>query len=270
MKKTKTTAKAKTKKKPIAKTKTKTKATKTARKKKAEKTHIIAVIDKSGSMSSVAQEAMMGFNTFLAAQKKLKDKATMNVVLFSGPDQITPLYEDRILDVKEVEELTSENYRPNGNTALNDAIVQSMVSFKLKENAMKPSQQPDKVLVIIVTDGEENSSREYPKSKIDEVKKLITKRKTENWQFMFICSTEDAALTGEALGVSKGNVFQYTNDAVGNNIMYSTLSMATTSFRSASVKSKNFQAVSENLLSDEVIDAAKSQAGATDDEDLTA
>lgn len=247
--------KATAKKKPSPKAKTKTKATrvkpkaKVTRKKKSEKTHIIAIIDQSTSMSSVASQAIEGFNAFLDTQKKLKDKATMNVVLFSNYNKITPLYEDRILDVQDVQELSHITYRPNGCTALNDAIVQSMTSFKLKENQMKPSQRPDKVLVIIVTDGEENDSREYPKSRVDEVKALITKRKSENWQFMFLCSTEDAALTGEALGVSKGNVFQYTNDAVGNAVMFDTMSMATASYRSASLSDKNYLAFSENLVS---------------------
>lgn len=273
MKKTKTTAKAKTKKKPTAKTKTKPKVTKSKvkpTKKKAEKTHILAIIDKSGSMSTIAQEAMGGFNKFLAEQKKLKDKATMNVVLFSSASQITSLYNGEILDVKDVQELTPLNYQPGGSTALNDAIVQSMTKYQLKINEMKPSQKPDKVLVIIVTDGEENASIEYPKSKVDEVKKLITKRKSENWTFMFLCATEDAALTGEALGVSKGNVYQYTNDIVGNAVMFSSMSLATASLRSTSVNSKDYQALSDNLLSDEVINNANSKVTTTDDDDLTA
>jgi hypothetical protein len=258
------TAKAKTKKKPTAKAKphTKVKAkkakvtkAKTKTKKKGEKTHIIAVIDKSSSMASIATAAISGFNEFLASQKKLKDPATMNVVLFSSYDRITPLYEDKILDVKDVQELTPLTYVPDGMTALNDAIVQSMTSYKLKMNTMKPSKRPEKVLVIIVTDGEENNSREYPKSKVDEVKGLITKRKAENWQFMFLCATEEAALTGESLGVSKGNTFQYTNDLKGNAVMFNAMSIATSSYRGASVKDKNFLSKTDNLLAeDDVIE----------------
>lgn len=261
-------AKAKTKKGPTAKAKTKKNTTskvkaspkaKAKTKKKGERTHIIAIIDKSGSMNKVAKDAIGGFNQFLGDQKKLNGKATMNVVLFSSADNITPLYNDRILDIKDVQELTTETYVPDGSTALNDAIVQSMTSFKLKENNMKPSQKPHKVLVIIVTDGDENASREYPKSKVDEVKKLITMRKEQNWQFVFLCSTEDTALTGESLGISRGNTFQFTNDAVGNNVMYSTLSMATASFRNASTKSKSFSKLSNNLLAeDDVVDTKAS------------
>lgn len=259
----------KTKKKPIGKTKTATAKKTTSKskvsKKKGEKTHIIAIIDKSGSMHQVMNDAIGGFNKFLETQKKLKDKATMNVVLFSSHDKITPLYDDKILDVKDIQELNNKTYVPEGSTALNDAIVQSMTSFKLKENDMKKSQRPDKVLVIIVTDGEENASREYPKSKVDEVKKLITKRKEENWQFMFLCSTEDAALTGEALGVSKGNTFQYSNTAQGNEMMYASMAMATTNFRGASVKSKNFAKLSNNLLAEDEVDDTKSSPISPDD-----
>jgi len=249
----KKTVKATAKKKPSPKTKVKATRVKSkakiTRKKKAEKTHIIAIIDQSTSMARVASQAIEGFNAFLDKQKKLKDKATMNVVLFSSHNRITPLYDDRILDVHEVQELNNQTYQPNGCTALNDAIVLSLTSFKLKENQMKPSQRPDKVLVIIVTDGEENDSREYPKWKIDEVKALITKRKSENWQFMFLCSTEDAALTGEALGVSQGNVFKYTNDTVGNAVMFDTMAFAASSYRGMSTKEKDFSIKSANLVS---------------------
>jgi uncharacterized protein YegL len=250
LKKKKATPKAKTKPKGKTSTKAKTKTSK----KKAERTHILAIIDRSGSMGSVRKDAIGGFNTFLAAQKKLKDPATMNVVLFSNYDKITPLYNGEILDVKDVAELTELTYVPEGSTALHDAMVQSMSNLKLKINDMKPSKKPAKVLVLIITDGEENDSREYPKTKIDEVKKLVELRKKENWQFIFMCSTEDTALTGEALGFSKGNVFQYTNDSVGNQAMFSAVATASTLYRSTSVKSRSFAKVSNNLLAEDQVD----------------
>lgn len=264
MKKTKKMAKAKTK--PVAKKTAKpTSKTKTKRTKKAEKTHILAIIDKSGSMGPIAKDAMGGFNTFLAEQKKLKDKATMNVVLFSNPDSIVS---GNVIPLKDVEELTPKNYIPEGSTALNDAIVQSMTKLKLSMNDMKKSQRPDKVLVIMVTDGDENASREYPKSKVDEVRKLINLRKEENWQFMFLCSTEDTALAGEKLGISKGNTFQFTNDSVGNTQMYAKLSFATSSFRGMSVNESDYSLKSANLLNeDEDTANVKNSVSASTDED---
>lgn len=249
----KSTAKAKTKAKPKAVKKKAAPKAKATRKKKAELTHILAIIDKSGSMNTVRKDAIGGFNTFLTAQKKQKDPATMNVVLFSSHDEITPLYDGKIVDVKDVQELTEATYVPNGSTALHDAMVKSMTDLKLKVNEMKPSKRPAKILVLIITDGEENASREYPKSKIDEVKKLVQLRKDENWQFIFMCSTEDTALTGEALGFSKGNVFQYTNDSLGNEKMFFAASNAASLFRSTSLQDKAYVTISNNLISDEAI-----------------
>lgn len=236
------------------KAKTKTKAKKTTKKKKKELTHILAIIDKSGSMDQVKDDAIGGFNTFLRAQQKLKFPATMNVVLFSNYNKITPLYNGDILNVNDVKELNDTTYVPEGATALHDAMIQSMTNLKLKINDMKPSKRPAKILVLIITDGDENDSREYPKSKIDEVKKLVEHRKKENWQFIFMCSTEDTALTGEALGFSRGNVYQYTNDAQGNEVMFAAVANASTLYRSTSVKSRNFSKVSNNLMAEDEVD----------------
>lgn len=265
----KKTTTAKTKKKTTSKAKTSTKSkAKTKTKKNVEKTHILAIIDRSGSMDKVAKDAIGGFNTFLASQKKLKDKATMNVVLFSSHDRINPMYDDKMLDINDIQELNSTNYVPNGSTALNDAIVKSMTDLKLKINDMKPSQRPDKILCIIVTDGDENDSREYPKYKVDEVKKLILKRKEENWQFIFLCSTEDTALTGEALGFSKGNTFQYTNDSHGNEVMYAAVASAVSSYRSTSLKSKSFAKLSNNLLAEDDVDQPQTKNTVNDLSDM--
>jgi hypothetical protein len=251
MKKTTKGAKTSSKKKPTNKTKAKATKAKTktkAKAKKLDKTHIIAILDNSTSMSSIIQSAISGFNEFLDGQQKVKGKATMDVILFSSHDKYTVVEEGK--DIQEVKPMTSLTYVPNGNTALYDAIAKATTAYKLKHNDMKPSQRPDKVLVLIVTDGEENDSREYPRTDVDQIRNLVNKRKSENWQFLFLCSTENAALTGQALGVSAGNTLKFANTDLGNHVMYSTLSVAAANYRTTSVKSKNFNKVSENLLAD--------------------
>lgn len=216
---------------------------------KLDKTHIVAILDQSGSMTSVAPAAISGFNEFLQTQKAIKGKATMDVLLFSDPTNIK--YVSQNADIKDVKELTSETYTPNGSTALFDAIAAATTNYKLLQSTQTPSKKADKVLVVIITDGEENASKEYPRNKIDEIKALITKRKSENWQFIFLCSTENAVLTGQSLGVSRGNTMQFMNTNVGNQAMYSSVANAATVFRGTSLKSKSFSKTSENLLSDD-------------------
>lgn len=236
---------AKTKAKPTAK---KTGKTKAKAKQKLDKTHIIAILDKSASMQPVAAAAISGFNEFLNGQKKIKGKATMDVVLFSDHDKYTVVHDG--VDLQSVPELNDKTYVPDGMTALYDAIAKATTSYKLKLNTMKPSQKADKVLVVIVTDGAENNSQEFPKHKVDEIKALITKRKTENWQFLFICSTEDTALTGEALGISKGNTLQFANTVAGNTAMFASLNDASVSYRTTNMNSRSYSKVSENLFAD--------------------
>lgn len=248
--KKKTGTKKDPKKKPTAKTKATSKAkAKTKSKAKLDKTHIIAILDKSGSMYSVAKAAMDGFNEFLRSQKKVKGKATMDLMLFSYPTDIKYTVEGQ--DIQTVEELNDKTYQPDGGTALHDAIVKATSNYKVKYDALTPAKRPEKVLVIIITDGQENASKEYPKSAVDQVKALITKRKSENWQFLFLCSTEDTALTGEALGVSKGNTLQFANTDFGNQAMYASVSSATMKFRTSSLRSKSYESMSNNLLAED-------------------
>lgn len=228
--------------------KTKKAAKKPVAKKKPTKnyTHIVAVLDRSGSMSSVQKDAIGGFNTFLETQNKLKEKATMSVVLFD--DKYEPLYDGKDVDLSEVKELTTSTFVPRGSTALYDAIGKSIHNYMATYDKAKKSDRPDKVLVIIVTDGEENSSKEYDSTKVNE---LITDRKKNNWQFMFLCATEDAFKTGAKLGVSAGNTFQFANTGHGNQVMYAKMSSATAMYRSTPTSSASFKVTADNLLNDE-------------------
>lgn len=237
--KKKTTTAKKASKKVVAKKTKKVVAKKTTSKKK-ETTHIIAVLDRSVSMSNVVKDAIGGFNTFLAEQKKLKDKATFSGLLFD--DQFEPMNGGKVVDIKDVPELTDKTFVPRGTTALFDAIGKSVNQYKAEVTAKK-TKNADKVLVIIVTDGYENASREFSQKDIAD---LITYQKKQNWQFMFLCSTEDAVTVGTSVGISKGNNFQFTNNALGNAQLYGKISKATTSYRGMSADVASFH--SDSLL----------------------
>ena len=232
----KTTSAKKTTKKVVAK---KTSTKKTTPKKK-ETTHILAILDRSGSMSTVALDAIGGYNAFLAEQKKLKDKATLSGMLFD--DKFEPLNNGQILNIKDVPELTTATFQPRGSTALFDAIGKTVNTYKGEKN------NADKVLVIIITDGHENASREYSQRDISD---LITYQKKNNWQFVFLCSTEDAITVGASLGVSRGNTLKFANTSVGNAAMYSTLSKSVASFRGANLADVNYSAKVDSLFNDE-------------------
>lgn len=170
----------------------------------------------------------------------------MSIVLFN--DKYTPLYNGKDILINDVSELTDKTYVPAGMTALYDAIGKSVEDYRVKYDKLASSERPDKVLVIILTDGEENSSIEYT-SDIT-IKNLISEMKGKNWQFMFLCSTENAFMTGNRLGVSKGNTFKFDNTYDGNTRAFEKMSSATVLYRTTSLQDKAYVNKVNNLMDD--------------------
>lgn len=207
-----------------------------------EKTHIICILDTSGSMSTIMQDSIGGFNEFLKQQKELPDKATISVVLFD--DQYTLLYDN--VDIKNAEELTSKVWYPRGCTALYDAIGKTINNEKANLTRLG-KEAPAKVLVIIVTDGQENASHEY---KRDDIKKLITNCELNDWNFIFLAANQDAFAVGQSFGISYGNTINYVASSSGVAGMSMTMNNASTSYRSMSSTHGDFGTISKNLIAD--------------------
>lgn len=207
-----------------------------------EKTQIICVLDRSGSMSdnNIITESINGFNNFLEEQKKLKDKATITVALFD--DRYELLYDD--VDIQKVEKITNAIWFPRGTTALYDAIGKTINAVRAK-HALPDSEKPAKVLVCIVTDGKENASSEYNLKKI---KSLIKECEEDNWNFIYLAANQDAFAVGSTFGVSCANTYTYTADAVGVANMSMTLNNASVSYRGMSSHSGDFAKKSKCLI----------------------
>jgi hypothetical protein len=205
-----------------------------------EKTQVVCILDRSGSMSSIINDSIGGFNTFLKQQKELKDEATITVALFD--DKYELLYDD--VDIKKAEELTNNVWFPRGTTALYDAIGKTINNVKAN-HARLGNEVPSKVLVCIVTDGYENASKEY---NLYNIKDLINDCEYNNWNFIYLAANQDAFVVGSTLGVSIGNTFTYVADSSGisdmSNIMYN----ATANYRNMSASSSDFRKMSKNLI----------------------
>ncbi|MFW6246798.1 MAG: hypothetical protein ACOC22_01300 [bacterium] len=207
-----------------------------------EKTHIICILDRSGSMSSIMDDSIGGFNTFLKQQKELPDEATITVVLFD--DKYELLYDN--VDIKNANELTSADWYPRGTTALYDAIGKTINSEKARFKKLG-DEKPSKVLVCVVTDGYENASREF---NINNIKSLISDCEKEDWNFIYLAANQDAFDIGTSFGISGLNTFTYTADSLGVANMSSTLSDATTTYRSISTTDSDFKLRSKSLVKD--------------------
>jgi hypothetical protein len=218
-----------------------------------EKTHIICILDRSGSMSSIIGDSIGGFNTFLKEQKKLPDEATITVALFD--DKYDLLYDN--VDIKKAEELTEKTWMPRGMTALYDAIGKTISNEKA--NFVKlGDEKPAKVLVCIVTDGLENASKEYNK---DNIKKLIKQCEEEDWNFIYLAANQDAMTVGSGFGISTSNTYTYTANSVGVANMSMTLNNASFSYRSMSSNDADFKKKSKNLIDDDYSAGTISSSG---------
>lgn len=209
-----------------------------------EKTHIICVLDRSGSMSSIIKDSIGGFNTFLKQQRELPDDATITVALFD--DKYELLYDN--VDIKEVRDVTSKEWYPRGVTALYDAICKTIHADKAKIAKLKKKDRPNKVLVCVVTDGYENASKE---NSLDDTQKLIKECEKDDWNFIYLAANQDAFSVGRSFGISGGNTFTYTATADGVTNMSAKLSNVTTNYRSMSTTDAAFACASKSLIEDD-------------------
>jgi uncharacterized protein YegL len=183
---------------------------------------LIIILDKSGSMQKLANDTIGGFNKFIEDQKADKTtKANVSLITFSE-DYNTPFYRK---DVNEIPDLNRETYVPSGGTALLDAIGHTLPQFA---NAFQKSGDVDGVMVIIMTDGEENSSRSFKK---DQIKEMIKGYENSGWKFIYMGANQDAFHEGGQVGLVNTRGFAATGQGVRN--AYDTLSLSATSYRAS-------------------------------------
>lgn len=160
-------------------------------------TEIVCVVDKSGSMASRLSDALGGFNTFLAQQKKLPGKARFSLALFDSPESFALVYDG--VDIGKAKPLTEATYVPGGCTALLDAVGRTICALKTRLGAMAAEEKPQNVVFVILTDGEENSSREFT---LDGVRKLIDERIKTGWEFHYLGVDVDGFAAAQSMNMA--------------------------------------------------------------------
>lgn len=125
-------------------------------------TELVFILDKSGSMSGLEADTIGGYNSMLAKQKAVDGECYITTVLF---DNNYELLHDRI-DIKAVSPITDKEYQVGGSTALLDAIGRTINKIGNAQKHTAEDYRAEKVMFVIITDGEENSSREYTAEKI--------------------------------------------------------------------------------------------------------
>jgi uncharacterized protein YegL len=171
------------------------------------RTDITVVLDRSGSMQSTREDAMHGFNALVEDQKRLAGEAWLSLVQFDDQYQVdyieTPM--------AGVAELTHEMYQPRGSTALLDAIGRTIDAIGHRLSARPERDRPDKVIVVIITDGEENASRTFTASRVSE--KIAHQRDVYKWEFLFVGSNQDAVMTAAHMNIAAAQALTYEDRA---------------------------------------------------------
>jgi len=192
-------------------------------------TEIVAIIDKSGSMSGLQSKTIEGFNEFLNDQKELDEKANFSLILFSSYNKEQIIFDS--IDINEATELNKMNYAPRGTTALYDAIGKTIKSLNKRIKNLNKKERPERVLFVILTDGQENSSRIFNKKMIS---KMINKKEKKNkWNFIYLGSNQDSFTEGGAIGVKSSKILNYDNTPDGTQFAYTNISNYTKMYRKA-------------------------------------
>lgn len=166
--------------------------------------HVLFVIDASGSMLPRAEDVRGGFNAYIETLRE--DTATKYLVSAVAFDtQVRNLFTDRDLD--DVPELSPANYKVGGNTALYDAIGLSVNLLTNQIATLGKRYGQDRVVCIIMTDGEENSSRTFDRSTI--IGKIARRTTAGNWTFVYLGADQDAWAHAQQLGIGFGNTVAY-------------------------------------------------------------
>ena len=207
-------------------------------------TSVNVIIDRSGSMASLTNDTIGGFNTFLADQKNVPGDVSFTLCLFSTDYR---LVHDSV-SLANVPDLNVSTYRPSGGTALLDALGTTIDSIGNKLAAMPEEERPSKVIFLIITDGEENSSRRY---ELDQVRTMVThQREKYNWEFVFMGANIDAISAGTSLGISAANSLNYSASSIGTKSLYTNVSRNLQSYRASASQQVDFFNQTDNNLVD--------------------
>lgn len=157
--------------------------------------HVAFVIDESGSMGSSKSDVIGGFKKVIDEQKAIKD-GKCAVSIFKFATDVKEVFIGK--DVNEVEYLTDESYDPQGLTAMNDGIGYAIDKVGDWLRNMKEEDRPEKNLIVIMTDGEENNSKDYSLSKVREM--IKHQESKYSWTFLYLGTDITDAKTAKDYG----------------------------------------------------------------------
>jgi len=203
------------------------------------KTSITVILDKSGSMNAVREDTVGGYNSFIDEQKKLPGDCEITLIQFNQDTSFT--YKSK--PIQELKEgLSLESFIPSGYTGLFDAVGKAIIEKGAEFAALKEEERPGKVMFVIITDGQENASREFTQDKIKEM--IGHQKDTYSWDFTFLGANIDTMAASDAIGIlaSKSLSFSTTSKG-GASRAFASVNMYASSVRCAGSKDASYSQV---------------------------
>lgn len=198
-------------------------------------TDITVILDRSGSMVSVKKDTIGGFNQFLEDQKKTPGEATITLVQFDHEYEVVYLRRS----IADAPNLTDETYTPRGNTALFDAIGRTVNTLGETYSTMDETDRPEKVVLVIQTDGQENASREFTAAAVKEM--IERQTKDYAWEVVYLGANQDAFAVGASLGIMRSHSMTYAGDSKGTADALLAVSANLCAYRSGNAASMAYQ-----------------------------
>lgn len=185
-------------------------------------TDVTIVLDRSGSMHSIAKDMEGALESFINDQKKISGECRVTFVRFDTEYEL--VFSGCLL-----ENVPQMKLQPRGGTALLDALGKIIIDNGIRFKLMKEEDRPEKVLTIVITDGEENSSREFSRAKIFEM--INHQRSKYNWEFIYLGANQDSIAATKDLGFDSLNVYNFHGSSKGTRHAVNVTSRAFASYR---------------------------------------
>jgi len=179
-------------------------------------TLVVLVVDRSGSMTSIKEDMEGGIKTLLEEQSQVAGTCLVTLAQFDSEYEL-------VADATPIAELADYLLIPRGSTALLDAIGRTIGQVESRLKGLAPDDQPDHVLFAVITDGMENASSEWTRSK---VMKSVKAKVAGGWDFMFLGANQDAIEEGAHMGFAAETALTFEPSSEGIKEAWSSVSMS--------------------------------------------
>lgn len=192
-----------------------------------DSTHISVLLDRSGSMQAICNDIIGGFNAFLHSQQTAPGTATLTLAQFDSLNPYEIIHESKPLTL--VPDLTRETFVPRGATPLLDAMGQTIGVLSENLSRLSEEERPAKVVVVIVTDGQENSSARFTR---DMINLMVNRMQNAGWQFVFLSADLAAIVDARNFGVRRQSSMAFDRDPQHISSAWSSVSSRLSDYRS--------------------------------------